>query len=63
MNSQQNNFSPRLAYSPEEAAELVGAHRNTVYRLIRAGKLKAVRFGRKWVVPVESLNAYLSGGH
>lgn len=49
----------RLAYSPEEVAELIGAHPNTVYRMLRGKKLHAVKFGRKWVIPLRSLERLL----
>jgi len=42
----------RLAYSVQEAADLLGVHYFSVYRLIQSGKLKACRALRgKLLVP------------
>lgn len=42
----------RLAYSVEEAAEMLGVHYFSVYRLIQRGKLRACRALRgKLLVP------------
>ena len=42
----------RLAYSVQEAANLLGVHYFSVYRLIRSGQLKACRaFRGKLLVP------------
>ena len=50
--------SQRLAYSVEEAAQLLGIHYFSVYRLIQRGKLRACRVLRgKLLVPrTELLN-------
>jgi excisionase family DNA binding protein len=36
-------------YSPKEAAERIGLHADTVLRLVKQGKLPAVRISRKVV--------------
>ena len=43
----------------QEVAEVMRVSRMTVYRLIRAGQLKAVRVGRNYRVREEDLSAYL----
>jgi excisionase family DNA binding protein len=46
----------RLAYSVEEAAELLGVHYFSVYRMIQRGKLRACRVLRgKLLVPRSEL--------
>jgi excisionase family DNA binding protein len=46
----------RLAYSVQEAADLLGVHYFSVYRLIQNGKLKACRALRgKLLVPRNEL--------
>ena len=46
----------RLVYSVEEAAELLGVHYFSVYRLIQRGKLRACRVLRgKLLVPRSEL--------
>ncbi len=42
-----------------EVAELLRVSRMSVYRLIHAGELEAVRFGRNFRVPEHAVNAYL----
>jgi len=50
----------RLAFKPEEVALLLGVGRNAIYGLIKDGKLKAVRVGRKrLVVPREEVERLL----
>ena len=52
----------RLAYRPDEAAELAGISRDTLYELIAAGKLKTVKIGRCRVITAKVLNAMLENG-
>lgn len=42
-----------------EVATLLRVSRMSVYRLIHAGDLEAVRFGRSFRVPEHAVNAYL----
>ena len=42
-----------------EVATLLRVSRMSVYRLIHAGELEAVRFGRSFRVPEHAVNAYL----
>jgi excisionase family DNA binding protein len=41
----------RLHYTPEEAYRAIGIGRTTMYRLLREGKIPAMRIGRKWLIP------------
>ena len=52
----------RLTYSVDEAAVLLGVSRSKVYECIRAGKLKATRLGRRFVVSAQALEALLGEG-
>lgn len=45
--------------SVAEAASTLGVHAYTVRREIWRGRLPAVRFGRRLVIPVDALEAYL----
>lgn len=47
----------KKAYGVTEAAELLGVHTNTVYRLCRKGKLGAFRVGNAWRIPGRELEA------
>jgi len=50
----------RLAYSVEEAAQMLGVHVETIRREIRAGRLLASRINRKFLIPADSLNDYIA---
>ena len=46
----------------EEAARILGIGRQTAYELAAQGKLPgALRLGRRWVVSLKVLNAWLEG--
>jgi excisionase family DNA binding protein len=49
----------RLAVKPLDAAVMLGESRSTVYRLIHAGKLDAVKRGATTLVIVASIHRYL----
>lgn len=46
--------------SPPKAAIQLGISRGLCYKLIREGKIPAVRLGRRLVIPIESLKALLN---
>ena len=50
----------QLAYSPNEAAGLLSVSKAHVHRLIEAGKLRAVKLGRRLVIPAAELERLLS---
>ena len=45
----------RITLTAEEAAEMLGCEPETVEERARLGELPGVKFGRKWVFPVEAL--------
>ena len=47
----------KKAYGITEAADLLGVHTNTLYRLCRSGKLGAFRVGNAWRIPGHELEA------
>jgi len=49
-----------VSYSVEDAAKALGIGRTFVFQLIKEGKLKAVKLGRRTVVPVKECEAMLS---
>lgn len=53
------NYSntPKLAYSIREACDASSLGRTTIYALIGAGQLQAVRVGGRTVIPAASLRA------
>lgn len=49
----------RMAFKPEEVALLLGVGRNAIYGLIKRGELKAIRVGRRLVVPRQEVERLL----
>ena len=45
--------------TPEEAAELLGCGMNTIYKILKSGKLKAMRIGRIWKIPRRAVQEYI----
>jgi len=54
--------SDTLTVSPHEAAARLGLGRGTIYRLLRAGRLPAVKVGRRphYRIPVAALERVLA---
>lgn len=50
----------RRLYSMAEAAELLSVRRDYVYDLARTGRLETVKLGRRRLVPVEALDAFIA---
>ena len=42
--------------TPKDAMDILGVGKNTIYRLLNSGELPAIRFGRSWKIPADSLN-------
>ncbi len=53
-------LSQRLLARPEEAAELLGVGRSTIYELMRAGELPVVHIGRAARIPVQELRHWVT---
>jgi excisionase family DNA binding protein len=54
-------FAERLAYSPDEAAELLGISKELVHDLLRTGQLGSVKAGRRRLIAKHHLDAFLAG--
>lgn len=52
----------KKVFSIKEAADLLGVDRVTVFRWIKAGKLKATQVGRSFVISAEDLPHHILGG-
>ena len=50
----------RLTLSVEEAAHLLGISRGLAYELARSGRLPALRFGRRLLIPRAALEKMLN---
>ena len=57
----RNPIAERLAYSPDEAAELLGISRELVHDLLRTGQLGSVKAGRRRLIAKHHLEAFLTG--
>ena len=47
-------------FSVNDAASRLCVHRETVYRMVREGKLRAVHIGRKVCIPADALEELLT---
>ncbi|SCG38499.1 DNA binding domain-containing protein, excisionase family [Micromonospora inositola] len=45
---------------PAEAAALLGVCRDTVYVLMRSGRLRSVKLGRARLIPIAAIDDFLS---
>ena len=55
---------PRVRYlTVAEVADVMRVSKMTVYRLVHAGELPAVRVGRSFRVPQDALEVYLASSH
>ena len=60
----QSRGNECLTISVEEAGYLLGISRGLAYEMVRKGKIPALRFGRRLLVPKMALAHLLSGvGH
>jgi excisionase family DNA binding protein len=51
----------KIALSPKEACEALGIGKTRLYELIGQGKIEARQCGRRTLILVESLRAYVAG--
>jgi excisionase family DNA binding protein len=58
---ERNPFAERLAYSPDEAAVLLGISTELVHDRLRTGQLGSVKAGRR-LIGKHHLEAFLAGG-
>ena len=50
---------PRLAYSVDEAAAMIGVSRRSIYELFRSGQLGSVKIGARRLIRRTDLDAFL----
>lgn len=48
-----------LAYTITTASEAIGVHPNTIYSLVRQGKLDARKSGARTLIPTSPLRSYI----
>ena len=44
--------------TPEEVADMLNCGMNTTYKLLKTGKIKAMRIGRVWRIPKRAVQDY-----
>jgi excisionase family DNA binding protein len=52
---------PRLAYSIDETASMLGVSRPTLYKMIWRAELRTVKVGSRRLVPASELDRLLGG--
>lgn len=48
-----------LAMSPRDAARAIGISRSSLYRLMKQGRIRTVKLGRRTLVPTSELSALI----
>ncbi|SEJ79672.1 DNA binding domain-containing protein, excisionase family [Deinococcus reticulitermitis] len=51
----------KLVYSPKELEPLLQLSKNTINALLRCGRLRSVRVGRRYLIPREAVQHFLQG--
>ncbi|WP_081593788.1 excisionase family DNA-binding protein [Thermus oshimai] len=51
----------KMALSPQEAADILGVSLPTVRKLLFTGRIRFARAGRRILIPVSALEAFLNG--
>ena len=52
----------KIIYTPKEASDMLNIGMNKTYELLNSKKIKAIREGRRFLIPLESINQYLANG-
>ena len=52
----------RRALSPREAERTLGISHASLYRAIRAGRLRTIKLGSRTLIPVDEIDALLRAG-
>ncbi len=55
----ESSGGSRMAFRIEEAAEALGVGRSTMYKLVLSGQLPSILIGKRRLVPVSALDAWL----
>lgn len=56
--AEEANLIPQV-YTPKEAEILLRLSKNTVNALLNSGELRAIRCGRKWLIPRQAITEFL----
>lgn len=53
------NTIPKIGYTINQSAEMLGVGRTTLYKEIKNGHLKIIKLGRRTIVPADSIKKLL----
>ena len=53
-------MTERLAVTVPQAAEMLGLGRSTTWQLVRRGRLRSLRVGKRVLIPVRELERFLT---
>ncbi|MGB2567723.1 helix-turn-helix domain-containing protein [Micromonospora citrea] len=59
-NANQPRVAAPKSVRPAEAAALLGVCRDTVYVLMRSGRLRSIKAGRARLIPLAAIDEFLS---
>lgn len=45
-------------YSPQQVADIIGLHRQSIYKLLRQKDIPSMRIGGKWIIPVSDFDQW-----
>lgn len=45
--------------TPQEASDMIGCGMNSIYKLLKEQKIKALRIGRRWKIPRQAIQEYI----
>ena len=57
----RNVFEPRFV-TQTKLAEIVGCSRQTIYRMIKLERIKAIKFGSTYRIPIEEAKKIIKQG-
>ena len=60
MTKQKNSTPERISVSVEEAAEMVGLGRSTLYVALTSGELPSMKIGKRRLIRVDALKAWVA---
>ena len=53
----------KMVYEAKEVEPILRLGKNAVNALLRSGKLRSVRYGKKYLIPRDAILDFLSGGN
>lgn len=59
----EGDFMDKGVLTPEEAADYLGVHPQTVYKLLRKGELPGKKIGQLWRISKQVIVSYLEGNN